>query len=70
MQMTNNKVHSYKMRFDFSILQMEIPDNQFHGYVVFFLNLTFHQMEIPDNQFHSYVVFFFKSYHPSNGNSW
>jgi len=36
MQMTNNKVHSYKMRFDFSILQMEIPDNQFHGYVVFF----------------------------------
>jgi hypothetical protein len=48
MQMTNNKDHSYKIRFDFSILQMEIPDNQFHGY----------------------VVFFFKSYHPSNGNSW
>jgi hypothetical protein len=45
MQMTNNKVHSYKAQFDFSILEMEIPDNQFHGYVVFSKNLTIHQME-------------------------
>jgi hypothetical protein len=36
------------MQFDFSILQMEIPDNQFHGHVVFLKNLTIHQMEIPD----------------------
>lgn len=48
MQMTNNEVHSYNVQFDFSILQMEIPDNQFHGYVVFLKNLTIHQMEIPD----------------------
>jgi len=52
MQMTNNKVHSYNVQFDFSILQMEIPDNQFHGYAVgyavFLKNLTIHQMEIPD----------------------